>query len=220
MPADYTARPLDDPSLIGKGVPFELGWKSEKINSTAKSPTKLPTVSGPRRLNDPASVIKKFQVAFQFYASWHQPAISQQEALALLRDQVRTQSLMPTALHCTIRRMAPLLSTSTPLTAKSSWSQLCTAAISAAVQFVHRLTPTHSKSPAIPVCTKPAGEFFLTPPLSVYKLVGGPDNVSFGTLTDLVLHFAKNPYRIDQTGHPRKLRSINSVCLPCTSLLQ
>ena len=90
MPADYTARPLDDPSLIGKGVPFELGWKSEKINSTAKSPTKLPTVSGPRRLNDPASVIKKFQVAFQFYASWHQPAISQQESLALLRDQVHT----------------------------------------------------------------------------------------------------------------------------------
>ena len=35
--------------------------------------------------------------------------------------------------------------------------------------------------------------------------------MSFGTLTDLVLHFAKNPYRIDQTGHPRKLRSINSV---------
>ena len=115
---DYSARPFDDPALIGHGVPIQRGWaplprpalpsvraaRACLLRSRAAEPVR----PAPRRRHPSREQLMRMtalsrvqlgqlQVAFQFHEAWYQPDLAAADALALLQGQVA-----PT---CVLRRV-------------------------------------------------------------------------------------------------------------------
>lgn len=178
---DYSTRPFDDPGLIGKGVPIEIGWAT---NPTTKNAESLPLLaSSPRAAkNSPSRVLKSpgkiphLRMRFQFSESWLQPSTPAARALTLLQDQPDGTFIV----HAH----------------QADSSRLC-------VTVVHS---TQSGS-AVLTATNMHTMDVLISPQRFFKLSDATKE--FSSVEELVRYYATHPYRVDKTGHPRKLRSID-----------